>query len=210
MLLLIGIFSLSFSIKFLRNSDYAKKYIKNSSKTFLWRKMFGEEKAYNITRKIFVPFGIFLGIIFIIFGLFLLYLNFNPPFNENIMGENITPNNNGVIFLNANNSDVTKAKERALNKIDYFINSLNNSDYIYDIKTSFEDDEYIEHMWINVNLYSDGKFYGILVNEPEFVSNYKNGDSVIVLKENVEDWVILDKDFNIIDGDFLEKILKEK
>jgi len=61
--------------RFLRDEKYARDYIKTSSKALIWRKIFGEEKAYNITKKIFAPFGIVLSSIFILIGLFGLYVS---------------------------------------------------------------------------------------------------------------------------------------
>jgi len=205
-LILIGGINLYFAIRFLKNPKFGKDYIKNSPKAYLWRKLFGEEKAYSITRKVFVPIGIILGVIFILIGLSLLFVNFTSNLTGNIINEN----NEEVIYLDANDTDVIQAKEQAQSKMDYFILSLDNQDYACGIKTFFDDENKKEHMWIIVNNYSNGKFYGILVNDPEVVTNYVKGDEIVVAKENVEDWVIFDKDENIIEGNFLAKIIENK
>jgi len=70
-LILIGIINLYFAIRFIINPEYGQDYIKNSPKAFIWRKLLGEEKAYSITRKIFVPIGIILGAVLILIGLYL-------------------------------------------------------------------------------------------------------------------------------------------
>ena len=71
-LILIGGLNLFYAIRFLKNPKFGMDYIKNSPKTYLLRKIFGEEKAYSITRKVFIPIGIILGLVFILLGLGLL------------------------------------------------------------------------------------------------------------------------------------------
>ncbi|MGV8151773.1 MAG: hypothetical protein ACP5OG_01710 [Candidatus Nanoarchaeia archaeon] len=72
-IILIGTLNLFFSLRFLNNPNYARGYIKNSPKAYLLRKLFGEEKSYYLTRKIFAPIGIVFGILLILLGLFLAF-----------------------------------------------------------------------------------------------------------------------------------------
>ncbi len=70
-LIIIGVVCLFLSLIFYFNPAFASNYIKNSPKAWLWRKLFGEEKALKITKYVFVPIGIIIGIIIIIFGFIL-------------------------------------------------------------------------------------------------------------------------------------------
>ncbi len=67
-----GIFSLVMAIRFLVDKSFGETYIKESPKAFIWRKMFGEEKAYKITKRIFAPLGIVVSSGFIITGIYIL------------------------------------------------------------------------------------------------------------------------------------------
>ena len=70
----IGAFNLFYATKFLRDPKFAKNYIETSPKAWLWRKIFGVEKATKLTKSVFAPLGIILGIGFIIFGIVLFVL----------------------------------------------------------------------------------------------------------------------------------------
>ncbi len=209
-LIIIGCLNLFFSIRFLRKPDYAENYIKKNPKAFLLRKILGEEKAYKITKKVFVPLGIIISSLLILGGLLFLFLYFSPSITGGVVNDYTEGSQNeGIFYLESNDTRILRAKEEAQNEIDYFINSLNaNSHYTYGIKTPFEEQENAEHMWVFIDSYSDGKFYGELASQPEVVTNYKEGDKVIILKGDVEDWAILDEKGQVIKGDFLDKILE--
>jgi hypothetical protein len=67
-----GVLGLVQAIRFLKNDDFARNYIHKNPKAALFRKLFGEEKAYSFTKKIFAPLGIAISIIFIFFGIVFL------------------------------------------------------------------------------------------------------------------------------------------
>ncbi len=70
--ILIGFVDLYYSLRFLRDPIFAKKYIHSSPKAYLWRSLFGEEKAFKIASYIFAPMGILFGIGLILLGVYLL------------------------------------------------------------------------------------------------------------------------------------------
>lgn len=207
----IGFLNLFFSIKFLRNPNYARNYITKSPKAFLWRKIFGEERAYKITKNVFLPLGITIGVLMILVGIFffILYINLQLTYNVNTETEsNLEADSPDVFYLQSNDSNFLKAKEQAQSEIIEFIDSLSiNFDYAHGVKTSFKEGENVEHMWVYVYSYSNNEFSGVLVNEPEVITNYNEGDNVTVLKQDVEDWAIFDENENLIDGDFLAHLL---
>ena len=61
-IILAGVANLYYALKFIRDPQFAENYIKKSPKAFIWKKLFGEEKAIKITRNIFAPIGLLLGI----------------------------------------------------------------------------------------------------------------------------------------------------
>ena len=66
-----GIFSLVMAIRFLVDKSFGEKYITESPKAFIWRKMFGEEKAYKLTKRIFAPLGVVVSLGLIITGTYI-------------------------------------------------------------------------------------------------------------------------------------------
>ena len=67
-LLFIGVLDLVISVSLL-NKKVVEKYVKYSPKAWIWRKIFGEEKAVKVLKNIFAPIGI-------IFGIFIIILSF--------------------------------------------------------------------------------------------------------------------------------------
>jgi hypothetical protein len=68
-MILAGGVDLYYATKFLRNKGFAEEYVKTSPKAAIWRKIFGVEKAVSITKKIFAPIGIMLGILLVLWGI---------------------------------------------------------------------------------------------------------------------------------------------
>ena len=66
----VGILGLVLSIKSL-DPAFAKKYVYTNPKAWLLRKLFGVEKASIIIRKISIPLGIVISLVFIILGIIL-------------------------------------------------------------------------------------------------------------------------------------------
>lgn len=151
-----------------------------------------------------------MGALFILLGLGLFIINFTSDLTGNVINEKVE-NSEGVFFLESNDSRLVEAQQQAQNEINYFIDSLNkNPAYTYGIKAYFEDEEHGEHMWLFVDSYSNGKFDSTLASKPEFVINYQEGDKIIVSKEDIEDWAILDENSNVLYGDFLTKIMEKE
>lgn len=72
LLLLIGAVDLYYARKFLKDPQFARNYIQKSPKAYIWRKFFGEEKAIRLTKTVFAPIGIALGIILVLLGIYTL------------------------------------------------------------------------------------------------------------------------------------------
>ena len=75
LMIVVGIFNLSITIRFFVSKTFGEEYIRKSPKAWLWRKIFGEEKAYQMTKKIFAPLGMIMSICFIAFGIYLLIIS---------------------------------------------------------------------------------------------------------------------------------------
>ena len=74
LLIIIGIINLVLSIKFIKDLQFSRQYIETNPKAWILRKVFGIEKAFKITRYYFAPFGIILGVLFILLGIVFLFI----------------------------------------------------------------------------------------------------------------------------------------
>ena len=72
LLVAAGIIGLYFSIKALVDPAFARKHVETSPKVWLWRKLYGTEKALVMTKKIFLPLGIVISLCLLIIGILLI------------------------------------------------------------------------------------------------------------------------------------------
>jgi hypothetical protein len=72
LLMLGGALAFFTALKSIINPRFLENYVKASPKAFIWRKMFGEDRAKKILKNIFAPLGVIGGIAFIIYGIVLL------------------------------------------------------------------------------------------------------------------------------------------
>ena len=64
-----------------------------------------------------------------------------------------------------------------------------------------------EHMWIGDIVFDNGKYHGIVQNEPMQPLDVKLGDKVVVNVDNLSDWMYYDK--NIVKGAYTVKVLRK-
>ena len=68
-LIVVGLIALYFSGRFLVDPAFAKRYVTESPKAYLWRKMFGVEKTMTMTKYFFALIGVALSLTLIVLGL---------------------------------------------------------------------------------------------------------------------------------------------
>nr|WP_314499827.1 DUF2314 domain-containing protein [uncultured Chryseobacterium sp.] len=64
-----------------------------------------------------------------------------------------------------------------------------------------------EHIWIGDIIFRDGKYHGIIQNDPVEPINVKLGDKAVVNSDNISDWMYYDR--NIVKGAFTIKVLRK-
>lgn len=102
-----------------------------------------------------------------------------------------------VVRLSANDASLETYKDKAQNELQYLIDFMNDHEkddelFRYAVKADFVEGDHSEHMWVQVNEFKDGSFFGRLANEPNTIKEIKYGDNVTVKRENVEDWILQD------------------
>lgn len=109
------------------------------------------------------------------------------------------------------NADISKARKEAQKDISYFIENLNkfvnSPDWFFSVKKHFIKHKQHEHMWVAVNSYKKGIFYGTLGNEPFVIKSMKLGDKIKVTKMEVDDWMFFDPRINAYVGGYSVKKL---
>ncbi len=107
---------------------------------------------------------------------------------------------------------MNQAIEKASKTIDYFDNALKikNINYTdFAIKKRFKTkDDGGEYIWITViSIVSEG-YKGIINNDAEVTKEVKYGDTVIVNKNEISDWMYLDN--NVLKGGYTIRVIREK
>ncbi len=68
----------------------------------------------------------------------------------------------------------------------------------------FEDNGYIEHMWVANVKYNGNSYSGYINNKPVNITNYSFRQYVTFSTEEISDWVVIMKEKKI--GDFTSKV----
>ncbi len=68
----IGAVNAGIGYKLATDAAFREEYIKKSPKAWLWRKLFGEERAIKLLHRVFAPLACVIGIALIALGGFLL------------------------------------------------------------------------------------------------------------------------------------------
>lgn len=77
LLIAVAVYGAINALRFMFSESFRTKYFqKNTSKTYLWKKWLGEEKAAKLTQKVFAPIGLVLCIFYLLFAVSNLYLVF--------------------------------------------------------------------------------------------------------------------------------------
>ena len=118
-----------------------------------------------------------------------------------------------VANLSVDDEVLQSYQEKAAEGIAYLIDFMNDHEkddelFQYAVKVKFEEDGNAEHMWVQVNEFSEGYFIGKLANKPSTMKLIKYGDPVNVLKADVEDWVLRDLLTNTKVGGFSSQYIR--
>jgi uncharacterized protein YegJ (DUF2314 family) len=122
--------------------------------------------------------------------------------------------NDPIISVPEKDPELEKAQKDALANLDYFIKSFNahlmDTLFHYSLKVDFVKNEEHEHMWITLKKIINDKFQGILDSDPEIIKNIKSGDLIIITKDQIEDWMIIDTKTKSWEGGFSVKVLEKR
>lgn len=105
--------------------------------------------------------------------------------------------------------EMNAAIEKATQTLDDFNAALSNPEIENPaLKVQFQNAADIEHMWIGEIEYNDGKYSGILTNEPEYITEYKMGDKIDIDNSKISDWMYIENGKLV--GGFTIKVLRDR
>ncbi|MEO8535791.1 MAG: DUF2314 domain-containing protein [Flavobacterium sp.] len=76
------------------------------------------------------------------------------------------------------------------------------------LKVQFVQSGVTEHMWVGTIEFKDGKYSGILDNEPEYITEYKVGDKIDIDISKISDWMYLEN--GKLFGGYTMKLLRNR
>ena len=88
--------------------------------------------------------------------------------------------------------EMDAAIDRARSEVDSFIAEMtkgNGTDFA--VKVPIQDKDETEHFWLTDIVYRNGKFEGVIGNEPGIVTNVKVGQKWSVKKSEISDWLFM-------------------
>lgn len=148
----------------------------------------------------------------------LLFLLFFVSCNTNQSGRNSNSDNLGMdtaadtYTVTQEDISMNLAIDKAKKTIDVFDKALvsKNSSYTdFAIKKKYlTPDGGGEHMWIAAITLLNGSYRGIINNDAESTTEVNYGDTVIVRKEEITDWMYLDN--NVLKGGYTIRAIRDR
>lgn len=106
------------------------------------------------------------------------------------------------------NKAIEKAK-RTINNFDTAFKSGNHSNVDFSVKKRYVTPSGGgEHIWVGVIEILDDAYKGIVNNNPEMTQVVSYGDTVIVKKDEITDWMYLSN--NILKGGYTIRVVRSK
>jgi uncharacterized protein YegJ (DUF2314 family) len=116
-----------------------------------------------------------------------------------------------IINIDVSGKSYLEAIEIAQQTLWFFIKVLQSNDandFKFYIKVKFEDDRYIEHLWLIPTSIDEDKFTAVIDNIPNNLKHIKYKDIKQIYKKDVEDWIIRVRESEIL-GNFIFNSLQE-
>lgn len=97
-----------------------------------------------------------------------------------------------IYNVKASDAEMNEAIEKAKQTLHDFNAALLNPEIeVKSLKVKFQNQTDAEHLWLSNIVFKDGKYTGILDNEPEYFTEYKIGDTIDVDDKNISDWMYI-------------------
>lgn len=108
--------------------------------------------------------------------------------------EKVENENQPAIYdVSEHNKNMNEAIAKANQTLANFNAALINDDIeVKSLKVKFQNETDVEHVWLTDVEFKDGKYSGVLDNEPEYVKEHKIGDVINVDNKDISDWMYIE------------------
>jgi uncharacterized protein YegJ (DUF2314 family) len=114
-----------------------------------------------------------------------------------------------IYDVKSTDKEMNAAIEKANQTLTNFNTALLNPEIeVKSLKVKFQNETDAEHIWLSDIEFKDGKYSGVLDNEPEYITEYKIGDKVNVDSKNISDWMYIDN--GKLFGGYTIKVLRNR
>jgi len=142
--------------------------------------------------------------------LFLILLSFNCT------PKTVVDDHNNVLYLSLMDEALLEIKQQAQETLPFFLEKMQNpetneSDFQvkYPFEINNEDKQFgYEELWLSNITIKNGLYYGVVSNNPRYVSNIKIGDEVVFDPINISDWLYI-KNNEIVGGNSIKYLLSQ-
>lgn len=151
---------------------------------------------------------IFLGMILVLLGLFVVQYSIDPETTSPAEG-----GNGNAALDSANDTAMQNAHTKAKKSLDYFLGvaeSQPSGTQGFSIKVAVEDGELTEYFWVYPFEQEEQEFSGRINSEPKVVSNVFEGEVIEFDREQIVDWTFDDTETGIMHGNYTGCVALER
>ncbi|WP_166822195.1 YegJ family protein [Thalassoroseus pseudoceratinae] len=116
-----------------------------------------------------------------------------------------------VVYVEKGDPEMEQARDEARSTVDQFVSALESpkpSQSNFSVKVPVEEDGLVEHMWLTPVQFENGRFAGILNNEPVQITKVSVGDRVEAAADEISDWMYVDDGFLV--GGYSRRLMRSR
>ena len=120
--------------------------------------------------------------------------------------------NDDIVSFRSDDEAMNTAIAKAKNSLDQFVQALKKTEKGYEnfaLKLAYATpDNSLEHIWIGDINYLNDQYTGVVFNAPVSTKEVALGDTVVIDKQKVSDWMYLDK--GILRGGYTIRAMRDQ
>jgi uncharacterized protein YegJ (DUF2314 family) len=94
-------------------------------------------------------------------------------------------------FTDVDMNNVILLARKTLNQFDQALTNRDSTQTVFAVKALFDTQNGGEHIWLTEIIKKGGQYSGIINNVPEATREVKLGDTVLVTKDRISDWMYI-------------------
>jgi uncharacterized protein YegJ (DUF2314 family) len=117
-----------------------------------------------------------------------------------------------IVYINADDDEMNKAKQKAKDGWDHFLSVLKRKDFDEgnaSVKLGYPtNDGNSEHIWANDLHWIGNDLYAVINNFPENIPDMRMGDTVLVTKNKLSDWLYAEN--GVLRGGYTIRVIRKQ